>query len=223
MIPAAYFQALQAIVIEDPVIDAFTGGTFLVNILILLGIPGDARLETELSFILYVDRAPIAARGAFGGARAFLNMAAFPGTSVFMSILDWIISPGAHFMPSLADRMSFLVESDILRGIFGGFCPAVDVNQRIDIPALQQFISRDVVMGRIEADIFWGKSEGIPSEIVNCVEEILLSWRLESVNFMSNGRSTFRVLFLVQSMYKVCPKYHAFLSLSHPQPASGSE
>ncbi len=27
-------------------------------------------------------------------------------------------------------------------------------------------------MGRIEADIFWRKSEGIPSEIVNCVEEI---------------------------------------------------
>lgn len=118
MIPAAYFQALQAIVIENTVVDAFTGGTFLVNILILLGIPGDARLETELSFILYVDRAPIAARGAFGGVRAFLNTDAFPGTSVFMSILDWIISPGAHFMPSLADRMSFLVKSDIRRGVF---------------------------------------------------------------------------------------------------------
>lgn len=172
MIPAAYFQALQAIVIEDPVIDAFTGGTFLVNILILLGIPGDARLETEVSFILYVDRAPIAARGAFGGVRAFLNTAAFPGTSVFMGIFNRVISPGAHFVPSPADRMSFLVESDILRGIFGGFFPAVDVDQRIHIPALQQFISRDVVMGRIEADIFWGNSEGIPSEIVNCVEEI---------------------------------------------------
>lgn len=73
MIPAAYFQALQAIVIENAVVDAFTGGTFLVNILILLGIPGDARLETEISFILYVDRAPIAAWGAFGGARAFLR------------------------------------------------------------------------------------------------------------------------------------------------------
>lgn len=118
MIPAAYFQALQAIVIENAAVDAFTGGTFLVNILILLGIPGDARLETEISFILYVDRAPIAAWGAFGGARAFLNTAAFPGTSVFMSILDWIISPGAHFMPSLADRMPFLVKSDIRRGVF---------------------------------------------------------------------------------------------------------
>ena len=76
MIPAAYFQTLQAIVIENPVVDAFTGGTLLVNILILLGIPGDARLETEVSFILYVDRAPIAARGTFGGVRAFLDTAA---------------------------------------------------------------------------------------------------------------------------------------------------
>ena len=167
MIPAAYFQALQAIVIENPVVDAFTGGTLLVNILILLGIPGDARLETEVSFVLYVDRAPIAARGAFGGVRAFLNTAAFEWASVFMCIFDRVISPGAHFVPSPADRMAFLVESDILRGIFGGCSSAVDVDQRIHIPALQQFISRDVVMGRIEADIFGRKPQGIPSEIVN--------------------------------------------------------
>lgn len=61
MIPAAYFQVLQAVVIENPVIDAFTGGTFIVNILILLRIPGNAWPETEVAFILYVDCAPIGA------------------------------------------------------------------------------------------------------------------------------------------------------------------
>ena len=172
MSPAAYFQALEAIVIENAVVDAFTGGTLLVNILILLGIPGDTWLETEVSFILYVNRASIAARGAFGGVRAFLNPVTFQRTSVFMCIFGRVISPGAHFVPSPADWMAFLVESDILRGIFGGFCPGVDVNQRIHIPSLQQFISRDIVMGRIETDIFGRKPQGIPSEIVNCVEEI---------------------------------------------------
>jgi hypothetical protein len=92
MIPAAYFQALQAIVIENAVVDAFTGGTLLVNILILLGIPGDTRLETEVSFILYVDCASIVARRAFGGVRAFLNTVTFQRTSVFMCIFERVIS-----------------------------------------------------------------------------------------------------------------------------------
>ena len=75
-------------------------------------------------------------------------------------------------MPCLADRMAFLVESDILRGIFGGCCPAVEINQRIHIPAFQHFISRNVVMGGIEADKFWGKTQEIAPEIVSCEEEI---------------------------------------------------
>ncbi len=52
MILAAYFHALQEIVIENAVVDAFTGGTLLVKILILLGIPGDTRLETSPLFFM---------------------------------------------------------------------------------------------------------------------------------------------------------------------------
>ncbi len=61
-----------------------TGNTFPVNIPILLGIPWDAWLEAQVSFVLYIDGTPIAARGALGGMGALLNPAAFERVAVFM-------------------------------------------------------------------------------------------------------------------------------------------
>ena len=46
MIPPPYFQMLQAVVIEDAVIYPFTGSTFIVDILVLLGIPWYTGLKT---------------------------------------------------------------------------------------------------------------------------------------------------------------------------------
>lgn len=38
---------------------------------------------------------------------------------------------------------------------------------------VQQLVSGDVVMGRVEADVFRGEAEGVPSEVVNGVKEAL--------------------------------------------------
>lgn len=105
--------------------------------------------------------------------RAFLNAATFQRAAVFMGIFNRIISPGAHFMPRFTKWMAFLAESDVIRGVFRRFCPAVDVNQRIHVPVFQQFISRDIVMCRVEADIFWRKAKNIAPEIINGIEEVL--------------------------------------------------
>jgi len=75
-------------------------------------------------------------------------------------------------MSCFAKRMSFFVESNVIGGIFGRFCPAIDVNQRIHIPVFQQFISGDVVMCGVQTDIFGGKTKSIASEIINCIEEV---------------------------------------------------
>ncbi len=68
-----YFQMLQAVVIEDTVIYPLTGSAFTVNILVLLGIPRYAGMETQVPVVLYVDGSPIAARGTFRGMRVFLK------------------------------------------------------------------------------------------------------------------------------------------------------
>ena len=71
-----------------------------------------------------------------------------------MGIFSGIVPLWAHFVACPAKRMAVLVESDIIRGVIRGLCASVDVDEGIDIPAFQQFISRDVVMGGVQADIF---------------------------------------------------------------------
>ncbi len=136
---------LQAVVIEDAVIYPLTGSALAVNIFVLLGIPWDAGMEAQVCVVLYVDGAPIAAWGTSRSMRAFLNAAAFQWAAVFVGILFGVVPPRAHFVPSPAERMSGLVKSNVIRGISGGFCPAVDVDECIHIPMFQQFISRDRV------------------------------------------------------------------------------
>lgn len=48
-----------------------------------------------------------------------------------------VFPPWAHFMAGFADGMAVFVERDVVRGIFGGFCPAVNVNQRIYVPVFR--------------------------------------------------------------------------------------
>ncbi len=173
MVRSTYFQMLQAVVIENTVIYPFAGSAFFVDIFVLLGIPWYARLETQAAVVFDVDGASIAARGTFRSMSAFLNAAAFQWASVFMGIFDRVISPWAHFVSCFAKRMTFFAKSNVIRGISGRLCPAVDVNQGIHVPVFQQFISRDVIMGRVQADIFGGKAKSIAPEIINGKEEVL--------------------------------------------------
>lgn len=154
MILSAYFQILQAVVIEDTVIYPLTGAAFAVDLFVLQGIPGYAGLEAQTAIVLYVNGAAIAARGTSGSMRAFLNAATFQWAAVFMGVFDRVITPWAHLVSCPADRMAFFAESDVIRSIFRRRCPAVDINECIYVPAFQQFISRDVVMCGVKADIF---------------------------------------------------------------------
>ena len=137
MVLSAYFQMLQAVVIENAVIYPLTGSAFTVNLFVLLGIPGDTWLEAQAAVILYVNGAPIAAGGTFSGMRTILNASASEWAAVFMCVFDRIIPPWAHFMSCFAKGMAIPAESDAVRCIFRKFSPAVDVNQRIYVPALQ--------------------------------------------------------------------------------------
>ncbi len=128
MILPTYFQMLQAVVIKDTVIYPLTGSALAVNIFVLLGIPRYTGLEAQVTVVLYVNGAPAAARGTFGGMRAILNASAFQRAAVFVRVFDRVIPPRAHFVARFAKRVAFLVKSDIVRGIAGGFSPAVDVD-----------------------------------------------------------------------------------------------
>jgi len=164
---------LQAVVIEDTVLYLLIGSAFTVNILVLFRIPWNAGLEAQAAMVLYVDGASIAARGTFLCMWAFLNAAAFHWTAVFMGVFDRAISQWAHFVACFAKWMAFFVKNDVICGISRRFCPAINVNQCVYAPVFQQFISRDVVMCGVKADIFGRNAKSIAPEIIYGIEEAL--------------------------------------------------
>ena len=110
---------LQAVIVQDTVIDTFTGRAFAVYLSVFFGFPWDAGMETEVTVILYVDGAAIAAGGTCSGMGAGIYASAFERAAVFMCILYRIISPWAHFMPGRAEGMPFFVKSDVFEGSRG--------------------------------------------------------------------------------------------------------
>lgn len=130
-------------------------------------------METQITMVLYINGVTVVPRGTRFCVRAGVDASAFERATILACILDGVVAPGTHLMPCHAQRVSLLVKGDILGGVWRGLRPAVDVNQRIDAPTVKQLVSRDVVMGRVEADVFWGKTEGMPPEVVNGVKEVL--------------------------------------------------
>ena len=74
-----------------------------------------------------------------------------------MCILYGVIAPGDHFMPGPAKGVPLFVESNVIRGIIRRLCAAIDIDKCIDVPAFQETVSCDVVMGGIKTDIPWEK------------------------------------------------------------------
>ena len=63
MILSPYFQILQAVIVQDAVIDTFTGCAFALYLPVLFGIHWNAGMEAEVTVVLYVDGAPIVSGG----------------------------------------------------------------------------------------------------------------------------------------------------------------
>ena len=68
--------------------------------------------------------------------------------------------------------MTRFIKSNVIWCTFRRLCAPVDINEGIDIPAFQQFISGDVVMGGVKAYVFGRNAKGIAAEIINGKEEV---------------------------------------------------
>ena len=152
MIPAPYFKMLETVIIQYLVIYAFTGSTLSVDILKFVRIPRDAGMKTQVFIVFDIYSASVFCGRTLGDIRTGYDPSAPVGTAVFTGILFGVFSPGAHFVAVFADGMSVFSESDVIRGGIRFLGTAVDVDQGIDAPMIQQFVCRHVVMGRIQAD-----------------------------------------------------------------------
>lgn len=68
---------LQAVVVQDAVIDTFTGCAFAVYLPVFFGIPWDAGMKTEVAVVLYIDGASIVSGGTLSCMGAGNYAAAF--------------------------------------------------------------------------------------------------------------------------------------------------
>ena len=113
VVPAPYFQALQAVVIQHAVIDTFTCCPFAVYFPVFPGIPWNPWMEAEVAVVLYIDGAPIVSGGTFSSMGAGIYASAFQRAAVFVCIFYGVIAPWAHFMPGRTDGMPGFVKRDV--------------------------------------------------------------------------------------------------------------
>ena len=132
MIPAPYSKMLETVIIQYPVIYAFTGSTLSVNILKFVWIPGNTGMKTQVFIVFDIYSASVFCGRALGDIRTWYDPSAPIGTAVFMCIFYGIISPRAHLMTVPADGMSVFVECDVIRGRIRFLGTAVDIDQGVD-------------------------------------------------------------------------------------------
>lgn len=59
MLLSVYEHAVQAVIVEDTVVDTFRGGALLIDVLIDICAPGDIGVEPDISFGPGLDNSPI--------------------------------------------------------------------------------------------------------------------------------------------------------------------
>ena len=104
MIPVPYFYMLQAVIIQNPIIDSLTGSTFTVYRFVFFGVSWNAGLKTKIIMIFNIYHAVIITGRTGFCVRTGVNAATFIGTAVFMGVLSRVIAPRAHFMSFFAQR-----------------------------------------------------------------------------------------------------------------------
>ena len=145
-------HAVQAVIIEDPVVDPFRCGTLVVDFLVGIRAARDFRVKPDIPFRPGLDDPSIFGRGAavpaFG---AMLFPVRAPPHEVSAGL---IIAIGNHTPFFLADGCPILVNGYGIRDCFGPPAFIVQVNKRPDSPGFQEAVSGIVVHSGVKAHIF---------------------------------------------------------------------
>ncbi len=171
VIPAD-LQVEQMVIIQNPVIYALTGSAFFIDSFILLTAPRDPGRKSEIRINLEINGPSITALGTFRRAGAFFGPAAGQGTTVFVCLFIFIKAPAAHPEPGLAEGMPVFIQSKIFRQSIRCAAPAVDIDQGVDIPAIEQPVSRKIIMCGIQAEIGGRDTKLMDTESVYSIEEV---------------------------------------------------
>lgn len=149
----------EMIVVKDAVIDPLTGGTILVDVLVLGRVSGNGWIQTDIRVSLDVHTAAIVGRRAI--ANAFAGRSGFAGSSKRAAEFDAIVSVihalVCHTLSSMTNRDTVRSNGNGILYVFLSATLAIEVNERIAMPGIDaEPISRHVVVSRIQTDILDG-------------------------------------------------------------------
>ena len=173
VVDTADLQFLEMVVVQESIVQTLACGALFVDGVVLFCTTRDTGIEPQVAMVFNIDCPSIELSAtALLFIRAGFNPSAPERAAVFMGILHRVIAPGYHFLIVTAERRPVFIESDIIRGIFRSFVPAVDVYERVDAPAVQKPVCGDVVMGTAWTDVFWQRCFVVCFEVVDGIQEI---------------------------------------------------
>ena len=144
-------HAVQAIIVQDSVVDSFRCRTLAVNLFIGFCPARDICVQTDIPFKPGLDDPAI-----FGRSTAVFTCYAmfFPKrTPPHKVATGFVIAIGDHALPLLADRSPVLVNGYGIRNRLGPPAFIVQVDKGPDVPAFQEAVSRVIVHDGVEAQI----------------------------------------------------------------------
>ncbi len=142
-------HAVQAIIVQDPVVDPFRCRTLVVNLFIGFCPAWDICVQADIPFGPGLDDPVI-----FGRSTAVFTCCTmlFPKrTAPHEVAAGFVIAIGDHALPLLADRSPVLVNGYGIRNRFRPSAFIVQIDKGTDVPAFQETVSRVVVHGGVEA------------------------------------------------------------------------
>ena len=148
-------HAVQAITVQDPVVDPFRCRTLVINLFIGFCSAWDICVQTDIPFGPGLDDPAIFGRST--ALFAFGTMFFPERTPPHETAAGSVIAVGNHAHPLLADGCPVLVNDYGIRDRLRPSAFIVQVDKSPGIPVFQEAVSRVIVHGRVEAHILNGK------------------------------------------------------------------
>ena len=146
----------EIIVVENPVVHAFTGGPVLINTFILSRAAGNGRIETDIVLRLDIAASAIwrgrAVSPAGTGIEVLMGSSQRapefdPAAAVIHTIANHAFSCKADRSTICIPQVTIFIESRFAT-------VSIEINERIQMPMPAKTVCRIVIVSRIEADIF---------------------------------------------------------------------
>ena len=163
------FQPVQAVVVQDSVIDTFSSCALFINLFIGIRATGDISVKADIPFWSGFDDPPIFGRRTVMSASGCMIFSV--GAPPHQASPGFVKTVRDHTFTSGTDRRSIFIDSNVIVDCFRMAAPIIEVNKCPYFSFPEQGVSRQVVHGGIEAHILYGKGRHVFFQLMKSNKE----------------------------------------------------